>query len=790
MDRYNAINPAYKDSAASDTTVEQPKEPQAVFEQHLREVRQLGPVYSHSGLYDITEEDDRLIRAASGAALDRGPPPKAITIEIYDRRLRKLADLLKQSGHSIAELDDDTLLERSKKLLPEDKVIFSALSMVSRYREPSDTAPPPTTHYRPSKEDANLIREATEAGFGRAMDAKTAGNYASSLRKLATALRPLSIAKLSHKALLGHADALFPKDKKLIYALNRLNDYRRLAGRDNSPTYGSASRQSMQPAADLPVQLLERDEPLGNADGSLPTGGFNAQQFWEAMGLTARSPAQLVAQDMLFDAVHQNDVPPPASFDAPVLWQGMRAAAPSPLQSFAQEALFDAADREGLAAASFDELLLWPTTSSVTRSQVQSVAQEELLDAADREGLPPVNVPVLWPSMSSAAYSPVQDVAREQLLGAGDREGLPTTSHDAPVRWPTAGSVTHSHVQSVAQQELFDAADRGRFAPAFGLEASKLWTAMEATTHSAGGADPFDAVIWQPSSRPQGLASEKDFGRMMNQDAETAGENFDASLAVTEDFSHGTQPAPDMMRSKLSRWGQMPDAAKWVKTYDIHGERYTGVLGPRGRSDLQLIHLRSPAVGDTFDVSFAVPNDFSHRTQLAPDMMLSELGKWDFLPNAECPFINYEIGGERYTAVLGPRGSNDVQLIHHPRFASRSDAALVTPTAPPHTYGLASGFDRPSWFELQAPNLQLPPAAPVSGHHPLPQVPELGELFGHDWRHGPQEASPLVIDMLQNLGLLPSQGVPMTCFLIHGEPYTAESLPGGRVLLFHRPQFG
>ncbi|WP_271606501.1 hypothetical protein [Bradyrhizobium sp. CCBAU 11434] len=101
MDRYNAINPAHKDSAASGTTVEQPKEPQTVFEQHLREVRQLGPVYSHSGLYDITEQDDRLIQAASGAALDRGPPPKAITIEMYDRRLRKLAELLKQSGHRL-----------------------------------------------------------------------------------------------------------------------------------------------------------------------------------------------------------------------------------------------------------------------------------------------------------------------------------------------------------------------------------------------------------------------------------------------------------------------------------------------------------------------------------------------------------------------------------------------------------------------------------------------------------------------------------------------------------------
>ncbi|MDA9482303.1 hypothetical protein XI07_09810 [Bradyrhizobium sp. CCBAU 11445] len=147
----------------------------------------------------------------------------------------------------------------------------------------------------------------------------------------------MSIAKLSHKALLGHADALFPKDKKLIYALNRLNDYRRIVGRDNSPSYGGASRQSMRPVAELPVQLLEREQPLGNADDSSPAGDFNAQQFWEGTGLTTRSPARRVAQDMLLDAVRQNDVPPPSSVDAPVLWQGMRATAPSPLQSFAQE---------------------------------------------------------------------------------------------------------------------------------------------------------------------------------------------------------------------------------------------------------------------------------------------------------------------------------------------------------------------------------------------------------------------------------------------------------------------
>ncbi|WP_198400379.1 hypothetical protein [Bradyrhizobium pachyrhizi] len=734
MDRYNAINPADKDSAASDTTVEQPQQPQAVFEQHLGEVRQLGPIYSHNDLYDITDEDDRLIQAASGAALDRGPPPNATTIEIYDRRLRKLAEALKQSGQSIAELDDDTLLDRSKKLLPKDKIIAPALSMVSRYREPSDTAPAPT-HYRPSKEDASLIRKATEARFGRALDAKTAGKYASCLRKLAAALRPLSIAKLSHKALLGHADALFPKDKKLIYSLNRLSDYRRIAGQDNSGVDGGNSRQPIQPDADLPVHLFDHEQPLGNiADqgGSLPAHGFNATRVWEGTGLTLHSPVQRVAQDVLFDAVRRSEVPPRASFDAPILWRGMRAAAPSPVQSFAQEALFEAADREGL---------------------------------------------------------------------------LPATSFDAPVLWPITRSVTHSPVQSVAQEELFDAADRDESAPAVDLDASKLWTAMGSPPQSVR-ADPFDAVIWQPSSRSQNPASEEDFGRMMHQDGATpathdpmsaaAGESFDASLVVPEDFSHGTQPAPDMMRSRLSRWGLLPDAAQPVKTYDIHGERYTAVLGPRGRNDVQLIHLRSPAIGDTFDVSFAVPKDFSHGTQLAPEMLLSTLGKWDFLPNGEHPVMNYEIGGDHYTAVLGPRGSNDVQLIHHPRLALPGEAALVTPTAPPHAYGsLAPGFGPLSSFELRkdaplalAPNIPLPSAAPGSGHQPSPQVPELGELFGDDWRHGPREASSAVIDMLRNLGLLPSQEVPMTRFLIHSQPYTAENLPGGRVLLFHRPQFG
>ncbi|MGY4567106.1 Ulp1 family isopeptidase [Bradyrhizobium sp. USDA 3256] len=159
-------------------------------------------------------------------------------------------------------------------------------------------------------------------------------------------------------------------------------------------------------------------------------------------------------------------------------------------------------------------------------------------------------------------------------------------------------------------------------------------------------------------------------------------------MSVPEDFSHGTQPAPGMMRSRLGSWGLLPDVAERVKTYDIRGERYTAVLGPGGPDDIRLVHLRSPAIGDTFDVSFAVPKDFSHRTQPAPDMMLSTLGKWDFLPVAEHPIMNYEIGGERYTAVLGPKGPNDVHLIHHPQVADEA-----APTAPSDVYNV---LDLPS----------------------------------------------------------------------------------------------
>ncbi|MEY9138858.1 hypothetical protein ACVIWV_010264 [Bradyrhizobium diazoefficiens] len=88
---------------------------------------------------------------------------------------------------------------------------------------------------------------------------------------------------------------------------------------------------------------------------------------------------------------------------------------------------------------------------------------------------------------------------------------------------------------------------------------------------------------------------------------------------------------------------------------------------------------------------------------------------------------------------------------------------------------------------MPAPNFQPSPVAAAVGYYQELDLPDLGPVVGENWRHGPQVADPVMIEILENLQLLPTRYVPMTRFFIHRERYTAELLPDGRVLLFHRP---
>lgn len=198
-------------------------------------------------------------------------------------------------------------------------------------------------------------------------------------------------------------------------------------------------------------------------------------------------------------------------------------------------------------------------------------------------------------------------------------------------------------------------------------------------------------------------------------------------------WRHGHQRAPDELIAALDRSGLLSSQENQLTSFLINGERYTAGLMPAGmtRQSTPLnprgvaIRLRyrpegvpqlssrpenpaspekiggamkqaepvcarvgatCPAVGETFDISFAVPEDFSHRTQPVPDRMLPRLRQFGILPNAAHRVMSYDLRSERYTAVWGPGGPNDVQLIHHPRAGSEPSPAAPA-RAPADIYG-------------------------------------------------------------------------------------------------------
>ncbi|SFI64022.1 hypothetical protein SAMN05216525_111142 [Bradyrhizobium sp. Gha] len=105
--------------------------------------------------------------------------------------------------------------------------------------------------------------------------------------------------------------------------------------------------------------------------------------------------------------------------------------------------------------------------------------------------------------------------------------------------------------------------------------------------------------VSQPSAQPANRPSPALPAQMTEQVALASGiaettpparKIYAASFAVPEGFSHGTQPAPITMISKLDRWGLLPDAAQPMKQYDVRGELYTALVGPGGPNDIRLIH--------------------------------------------------------------------------------------------------------------------------------------------------------------------------------------------------------
>ncbi|MGY3622263.1 hypothetical protein ACVJGD_008459 [Bradyrhizobium sp. USDA 10063] len=183
----------------------------------------------------------------------------------------------------------------------------------------------------------------------------------------------------------------------------------------------------------------------------------------------------------------------------------------------------------------------------------------------------------------------------------------------------------------------------------------------------------------------------------------------------------------------------------------------------------------SAAPGETvYDVSWAVPQEFSHGSQPAPDRMVERLSHLGLVPDPEQPTMSYDIHGHRYTAALDP--SNRVRLIHNPPDDQMIGAG---PAGVPD-------FDKHQiWRELEPGLLPAGPsqagpsqAGPSSSAGATPRelgdfVMENGRRASEHWVFNPQTASNAQMNMLRSVGLMPSEDSPTT-FSILGVPHTAE----------------
>ncbi|RXH28917.1 hypothetical protein XH99_13960 [Bradyrhizobium nanningense] len=219
--------------------------------------------------------------------------------------------------------------------------------------------------------------------------------------------------------------------------------------------------------------------------------------------------------------------------------------------------------------------------------------------ASDRVVLPPESYDqdLLWAMMESAGRS--SSVAPVERHDQGGDLGVAVRSFNSPQGdqgMPAAlegSSVTPSQDTPPAPFIVHNDRFTALFVPA------AMWGSSPLNLSSAPihfGSRPENAAqpSAEPANRPWPLAQTMEQAAPASARAETmqpaAREIYAASFAVPEGFSHGTQPAPITMISKLGCWGLLPDTAQPMKQYDIRGERYTALLGPGGPNDVRLIH--------------------------------------------------------------------------------------------------------------------------------------------------------------------------------------------------------
>ncbi|WP_157866200.1 Ulp1 family isopeptidase [Mesorhizobium japonicum] len=178
-----------------------------------------GPAASYPHL--SAEHRDVIDKAIDRAAAQQNQ--SADTLRIYSNALRRLANDLGARGQATDLKNHQSLVDHLDTFFPNDQNIKTALNVLRAYHDPGNAATGWWPAAVPSKADARIL-EKLSSDSGLALSTRVV--YGRLLRRFSEELesRGQTISGLDHNSRTELAEALFPGNKKLRFALQRVHN--------------------------------------------------------------------------------------------------------------------------------------------------------------------------------------------------------------------------------------------------------------------------------------------------------------------------------------------------------------------------------------------------------------------------------------------------------------------------------------------------------------------------------------------------------------------------------------
>nr|WP_244277791.1 MULTISPECIES: Ulp1 family isopeptidase [Mesorhizobium] len=253
---------------------------QVSFEQHVAEPRRADPAPGASGAREARyrhlsgEHRDVIDKAIAHAAAQQHH--SAATVRIYLHALRRLANDLGARGQAIDLKNHQSLVDHVDTFFPENHGMKTALNVLRAYHEPgySAAAGRPAV---PSKADARILEQLasdSSLGFG------SRDNYGRNLRRFSEALGSWgqTISGLDHNSRIKSAATLFPGNRNLFFALQRVRDAESASDRSVADAFAAAGSGHAGVEAAAPPVLAASQQQIRPWPDALDQGNHLAPE--------------------------------------------------------------------------------------------------------------------------------------------------------------------------------------------------------------------------------------------------------------------------------------------------------------------------------------------------------------------------------------------------------------------------------------------------------------------------------------------------------------------------------